>query len=88
MEIPEHLRKQYSTVNKTSNLQYSTVNLSNVLANLTDVIPNDGYAPFYARQLQTLGYDRFMELANKARAGSDTPQRLFCWMLKNNELVK
>lgn len=27
-------------------------------------------------------------MAQKARAGSDTPQRLFCWMLKNNELVQ
>ena len=79
---------QYSTVN--NNLNNSTVQLpiSEIFKNLTDLIPDDGYKPFYNRKYQQLGYERFMELAQKARAGSDTPQRLFCWMLKNHELVK
>lgn len=79
-------KQQYSTVVK--DLTNSTVTLHEVLTNLSDIIPNDGYAPFYAKQLESLGYKRFMELAGKARAGSDTPQRLFCWMLKHSELVK
>jgi hypothetical protein len=88
VEIPESVKQQYSTVNKINNSQYSTVDLHKVLSNLSDIIPNDGYAPFYAKRLKVLGYERFMELAAKARAGSDTPQRLFCWMLTNPELVK
>lgn len=86
MEIPTSTRQQYSTVNK--NINYSTVSSDTVLSNLSDLIPNDGYTPFYTKQLNTLGYKRFMELAGKARAGSDTPQRLFCWMLKHSEQIK
>jgi hypothetical protein len=48
---------------------------------------DDDYKPFYVTKLNTLGYPRFMELANKARAGKN-PARLFFWMLKNNEIVK
>lgn len=83
------LTEQYSTVtvNKNLNNSNSTVNSTTVLRNLSDVIPDDGYYPFYLRKLNHLGYERFMELANKARAGSDTPAKLFCWMLKNNQLV-
>ena len=58
-------RQQYSTVNQTSDstVQYS---ISEVLRNLADVIPNDGYAPFYAKMLRELGQKRFFELANLA----------------------
>ena len=80
-------RQQYSTVNQTSD---STVQYSNteILRNFSDLIPEDGYGPFYAKQLRELGNKRFIELANKARASSDTPQRLFCWMLKHSNEVR
>lgn len=79
---------QYSNSNltKLSNSN-STVSVREVFVNLTDLIPDDDYKPFYVSKYNRLGYVRFMELANKARAGK-TPQRLFFWMLKNNELVK
>lgn len=78
--------QQYSTVikNKTN----STVLYSEVRDNLRDVIPDDGYGPFYAKQFKTLGYHRFIELANKARASSETPARLFCWMLKHETEIR
>lgn len=79
---------QYSNSNLNNiNNSNSTV-ASNVIRNLSDVIPDDGYYPFYLSKIRQLGEKRFVELANKARAGSDTPAKLFCWMLKNNELVK
>jgi hypothetical protein len=59
-----------------------------VFGNLTDVIPYDDYMPFYVGRFKKLGYARFMELANKARRSGKDPQRLFFWMLKNNELVR
>lgn len=67
--------------------QYSNAEIARMFSNLVDVIPDDGYTGFYVNRLKELGADRFFELANKARAGSDTPQKLFCWMLKNNHLV-
>ena len=87
MEIPENIKQQYSTVTK-SNLTNSTVNTITVLRNLTDIIPDDGYYPFYAKKLEELGYDHFMMLVRKARSGSDTPAKLLCWMLKHPELVR
>lgn len=80
------LQYSNSKFNKLNNSN-STVS-SKVIKSLSDVIPDDGYYPFYLKKLRELGNERFVELANKARAGSDTPVRLFCWMLKNNELVK
>lgn len=71
--------KQYKALSNTE--------ITRIFANLHDLIPDDGYTGFYINKLKTLGLDRFMELAQKARAGSDTPQRLFCWMLKNHENV-
>jgi len=65
----------------------STVTVADVFINLIDIIPDDEYKPFYVKRYKELGYNRFMELANKARAGR-APARLFFWMLKNNEIVK
>lgn len=80
--------------NRNSNpkeLDYSTSNSTvltqDILKNLADLI-NPDYIPWFAKQLRILGYTRFMELANKARAGSDTPKDLFRWMLRNNEIVR
>jgi len=89
VELPETIinRQQYSNSNLNLNNSNSTVDPKTVLLNLPDLI-HDGYEPFYIQRLNNLGYKRFMELAQKARAGSDTPQKLFSWMLKNNELVK
>jgi|SRR5882757_4218177 len=70
--------------NSTSN---STVLPKDVLKSIPDLI-NPDYTPWFAKQLRILGYTRFMELANKARAGSDTPKELFRWMLRNSEIVK
>ncbi len=88
MEISEAQKIQYSNSNSNS-LEHSnsTVNSTTVLRNISDLV-HEGYEPFYLKQLKTLGYRRFMELAGKARAGSDTPQQLFSWMLKNNEIVR
>lgn len=89
----EVITVQYSTVNKNKSINNSTVQYSNpdtleLFRNLSDVIPDDGFYPFYQRRLKSLGYKRFVEFAGKARAGSDTPAKLFCWMLKNPELVR
>lgn len=88
MEIPKSLTVQYSNSNSNINNSNSTVDPTTVLSSLTDIVPDDGYTGFYINRLRTLGYERFMELAQKARAGSDTPAILFAWMLKHNELVK
>lgn len=85
MEIPENLHKQYS--NSILKQKHNTVTVRQVIINLADVIPQDDYMPYYVSRYRKLGYDRFVELANKARRGKD-PKRLFFWMLKNNELVK
>lgn len=80
--------QQYSnSISKEINTSNSTVQIKEVFRNLTDLIPEDDYKPFYVSRYKKLGYKRFMELANKARAGR-APQRLFFWMLKNNEVVK
>jgi len=80
-------KQQYSNsrLNNTNNSN-STVTIKEVFNNLVDLIPDDDYKPFYVSRYQKLGYKRFMELANKARAGRE-PDRLFFWMLKNNEIV-
>lgn len=89
---------QVKSLNEVATVQYSKLPLGNnstvqlpiveVFKNFSDVIPNDGYYPFYERQYRLLGATRFMELVQKARAGSDTPAKLFAWMLKHNELVR
>lgn len=79
---------QYSNSKlETSKYSNSTVSVGEVFTNLVDIIPEDDYRPFYVSKYKQLGYRRFMELANKARAGKNPP-RLFFWMLKNNELVR
>lgn len=84
--------KQYSTViNPEINctVQYSVEGIVTIFNSLRDVIPqDDGYLPFYVKRFNDLGYERFMTLVSKARAGSDTPQKLFSWMLKNNGIVR
>lgn len=83
--------QQYSNSDsslKNLNNSNSTVNQTTVLRSFTDLIHNQEYMPFYIRKLNELGVKRFTELANKARAGSNTPAKLFSWMLKHNELVK
>lgn len=84
--VNQVLQYSNSKLNKFNNSN-STVPVTTVFSNLTDIIPDDDYKPFYVSRYKKLGYKRFMELANKARAGK-TPARLFFWMLKNNELVK
>ena len=66
---------------------YSSKEIKNLFSNLADLIPDDGYDGFYVNRLKQLGIDRFMQLANMARAKSDTPARLFCWFLKNEDKV-
>lgn len=84
-------KSQYSKIIKQNNstvpYTYDSTKVIEILRNMPDVIPEDGYYPFYSASIRKIGTKRFIELANKARATSDTPQRLFCWMLKNNELV-
>lgn len=84
-------RQQYSNSNSNLKLKTnsnSTVKPTTVFSNLSDVVPDDDYTPFYVKKLKLLGEARFFELANKARATGKDPKRLFFWMLKNNELVK
>lgn len=77
-----------SSLNKlNTNNSNSTVTVQEVFSNLTDIIPDDDYKPFYVSRYKKLGYKRFMYLANLARKGK-TPDRMFFWMLKNNEMVK
>lgn len=92
--IKLHQDTKYSNSNSNSNInniKYSNSNsivtVSQVLHNLSDLIPNQTYIPFYVSQYRKLGYTRFVELANKARAGR-SPARLFAWMLKNPEIVQ
>ena len=87
MEIPSSVRQQYSNSNKQS-LYNSNSTVREIFSNLADVIPEDDYMPFYVSKYSKLGERRFIELANKARAGGKDPKRLFFWMLKNNEIVK
>ena len=92
MEIPEttKARLQYSTVNKTqvTTVLYSKAQASQIFNNLTDVIPNQDYHPWFRRKLNVFGLEAFMDYVAKARAGSDTPHVLFRWMLTNPEEVK
>jgi len=85
------LRQQYSNssltkLNNSNSTVNSTVTCREVFSNLSDVIPNDDYMPFYVSQYKRLGVKRFVELANKARKGRE-PKRLFFWLLKNNDIV-
>lgn len=73
--------------NSILNQEENTVTVKEVIKNLSDVIPQDDYMPYYISRYRKLGYKRFTELANKARRGKD-PKRLFFWMLKNNEIVQ
>lgn len=93
MDFTNHPLNKHSTVNSNSNLNTfnnsnSTVSTKEVLSSISDLIPNPDFTPWYAKHLRKLGNDRFMELANKARAGSNTPHVLFKWMIENNTIVK
>lgn len=85
--LQDELQYSNSRFTKVNNSN-STVEATTIIKNLPDVIPNDGYTGFYLNKVKELGAARFVELAQKARAGSDTPAKLFCWMLKHNELVR
>ncbi len=92
MDLPslDRYRQQYSNSNsKALNNSNSTVSpISEVFESLSDCIPDDDYRPFYVAKYKSLGHVKFIWLANKARAGSDSPARLFFWMLKNPDLVR
>lgn len=82
-------KTQYSnSSSKELNYSNSTVSIKTVFSNLADVIPDDDYKPFYVSRYKQLGYDRFVALANKARASGKDPARLFFWMLKNESIVR
>lgn len=80
------LDNSYSNSNLNSK-NTVTVTVVQTFKNLTDLIPEDDYRPFYVKKYNELGYKRFMELANKARAGRQ-PQHLFTWLLKNHEIAR
>lgn len=91
LQSAERFKTVYSELeSKKYSKQYkvlSNAEIARIFSNLADVIPDDGYTGFYVNRLKELGVTRFTELANKARKLNDHPQRLFCWMLKNNKLV-
>lgn len=80
---------QYDTVIKPvrTTVQYSKEEAVELFSHFPDLIPNKDYYPWYRRRLIVIGYERFMELVPKARAGSDTPAILFKWMLQNPDEV-
>lgn len=95
MQILKTITNSYSNSNLTKlnnsnsySKVYTTEQILDLLNSLNDVVPSDGYGGFYVNQFRRLGYDRFIELVNKARAASDTPVKLFCWMLKNDKVVR
>lgn len=78
----------YSNSNSYLNKEENKVSTKDVFTSITDLVkPDDSYMPFYVARYKQLGYRRFMELVAKARAGGKSPERLFFWMLKNNEIV-
>lgn len=89
-EISKTTTVQYSKEAKEnySTVQYSKDEAIEMFRSMNDVIPDDGYYPFYSNKLKELGSKKFVWLANRARKTSDTPARLFCWMLKNSEKVR
>lgn len=86
--IKETVQYSNSNLTKLNNSNSTVEEPSKLIKNLSDLIPDDGYTGFYLNKYRQLGRERFMELAQKARAGSDTPAKLFAWMLKNNEIVR
>jgi hypothetical protein len=80
---------QYSDSSKTSftNSNSNTVSPNDLLNDISDLVINTDYAPWYLKYYKKLGTKRFYELATKARY-SDTPGVLFKWMLQNNGVVK
>lgn len=82
LTVNSNINKFNLTVNS-----YTAKDILPILSNYEDLIPDD-HRGWYVKRLKEIGRDRFIELANKARAGSDTPERLFNWMLKNNEAVR
>ncbi len=46
-----------------------------------DLIDDSRYRPFFFKRLYNLGPAKFLELADRARAGAQ-PARLFCKLLK------
>ena len=89
-EINTNTTVQYSKEAKEnySTVQYSDEKAIEMFKGMSDVIPDDGFYPFYSRKLKELGGKKFVWLANRARKTSDTPAKLFCWMLKNSEKVR
>lgn len=98
---PLYQKTQYSNSDRSlnTNTEYSYSNYSTVpsnkklktkdiLGSVSDLIKDPDYNPWYVSQIKKLGSTRFIELANKARAGSETPAILFKWMLENNTIVK
>ena len=83
-ETVQYSNSKFTKVNNSN----STVEPTTIIKNLSDLIPDDGYTGFYLNKIKQLGVPRFMELAQKARAGSDTPTKLFAWMLKHNDIVR
>jgi len=87
-ETVKHYSDSNLNIKNYSDSKHSNITVTDVFKNLVDVIPNDDYMPYYVSRFKQLGYTRFMELVNKARKSGNDPQRLFFWMLKNNELVR
>lgn len=86
--LPQQYSKEIKLNNSSVQYSYDSDKIIQIFKSMSDVIPDDGYYPFYSKMIRELGTHRFMELVAKARAGSDTPARLFAWMLKNPDLVK
>jgi hypothetical protein len=95
MEVSEIAQKRvqdYSNSKKPKGFYYSnsTVTVEEVLANITDLVPpHHPYVPYYKAKFEELGFDRFMALANYARARHKRghPSYFFRWCLEHSAEV-
>ena len=86
-KISEVLTPKQLTVNssfkKTLNnsKQLTVIERKQYLEKLPDVI-NPKFMGWYSKILKEIGKEQFMYLVTTARKGSDTPEKLLSWLLK------
>jgi hypothetical protein len=63
----------------TQNLELSTWEINKIIAS-TELVVQKWY-PWHAKCVRKLGANKYLDLAEMAKSGSD-PQPLFAWLLK------